>query len=507
MTALKQKLLLVLLALVVVNPTLVYAQSSGVSYENTYQGVQGSIEQYLCTPSDPPNGHDLETCINKLYRFGISFGAIALVFFMVMAGYFYMTGGEGSKTKAKGIFQNAIIGMAILLGSYVLLSFINPSLVIIKPIQPPIFTAADLPRCEDVGFEDDCVLPDGTRTGSAGFGAKIACPGNKIVSAKGLGLPTKQADEQICEPFGRKLLALKSISGWYITDTIGSGHRSQCHAAGNPYSGTCADIGLSDKSTANWNKMCKAILALGDVQPVNEADKGASDCGQHHDYGGTGPHLHNNWRSGGGGGSGGSSSSGGSRPNCEPVSGTQGVCGDGGTSHAGLDWSNTDPALQTAFNNLKGRYPGISAKQVFRSPQYGAHMRSVWEAKALLSGWSDAEVKSYGQYCSSLGIQYVTKADVNNFDATDKAWVDQHFRDHFSGLSSPTTCKSDHGSGIAVDILGGANTSAFETAAAGFGLCHSVPKSMSAHGVTMTPDTNHWALKSKIPGGKCYSYI
>lgn len=135
----------------------------------TGHGVDESISKYLCTP-DPANlGTDLYNCISKLYRFGIAFGAVALVFFVVLAGYTYITGGEAAKEKGKSILISALTGMAIILSSYVLLSFINPDLVKIKPIQPPIFSASDLPKCEDVGLGVNCVLPNGqVTTGGAG---------------------------------------------------------------------------------------------------------------------------------------------------------------------------------------------------------------------------------------------------------------------------------------------------------------------------------------------------
>ncbi|HEX3095976.1 MAG TPA: transglycosylase SLT domain-containing protein [Patescibacteria group bacterium] len=137
----------------------------------TYQGVDQSISAYLCAPDESNLGASLFTCIKKVYRFGVAFGAIALVFFVVVAGYLYIVGGEASKAKGKAMFISTLTGMVIILSSYVLLSFINPDLVKIKPIQAPIFSASDLPKCADVGYGVNCVLPDGqvsTPGGGAG---------------------------------------------------------------------------------------------------------------------------------------------------------------------------------------------------------------------------------------------------------------------------------------------------------------------------------------------------
>ncbi len=307
----KTKLFILLLGIVILNPTLVLAQNTNANTASQAsaqlpqynRGVDTSIKDFLCAPSEVPDGQDLARCINRVYKFGVAFGAFALVFFIVWAGYMYMVGGEAAKGKAKGMIMNSLAGMGLLLGSYVLLSFINPNLVAYRPIAPPTFQA-NWPDCEDVGFEEDCLIvaPDGTTTavpGGGSGGSKVECPGGKIVSAKGLGLPTKQADEQICEAFGKLIVQAKpKLSGldWRITDTIGSGHLSSCHKSGNAYSGTCADIGLNVKTTANWNQVCRAMKEVG-LSPVNEADGNASDCPKYGTYSTTtGAHIHVNWR-------------------------------------------------------------------------------------------------------------------------------------------------------------------------------------------------------------------
>ncbi len=171
MFSLKQKIQTILITILLLNPTFVFAQTS---QQPQYGGVDQSISEYLCTPSEQADGRDLERCINKMYRFSIAFGAIALVFFIVFAGYMYITGGETGKGKAKGILQNALIGIGLLLGAYVLLGFINPNLLLFKTIQPPIFEADDIALCADLGFGENCVIADGhnayysTGTGTLG---------------------------------------------------------------------------------------------------------------------------------------------------------------------------------------------------------------------------------------------------------------------------------------------------------------------------------------------------
>lgn len=137
-----------------------------------YSGVDETIKEYLCTPETDSPETVLVDCLNKVYRFGVAIGAIALVFFFVLAGYYYIVGGEQSKEKGKTIFTSSLIGMVIILTSYVLLSFINPGLIEFKPIQPPIFIDPKLPGCGDVGFGEKCLitLPDGSKVPGVGDG-------------------------------------------------------------------------------------------------------------------------------------------------------------------------------------------------------------------------------------------------------------------------------------------------------------------------------------------------
>lgn len=168
----QNKILALLLLIIVLNPGLAMAQPQQPQTGNElpkYSGVEQSIEQYLCTPSATAAGQDLANCINKMYRFAIAFGAIAVVFFLVVAGYTYITGGESGKEKGKAILRNALIGLAMLLGTYLLLGFVNPQLTIFKPINPPVFNDPGLPdSCEELGYDPNCgIVEEGAPEGGS----------------------------------------------------------------------------------------------------------------------------------------------------------------------------------------------------------------------------------------------------------------------------------------------------------------------------------------------------
>lgn len=313
-----------LMCIILANPLLAMAQGTTPAPAATsadvpvYQNVQQSVENFLCTPSEGPDDRALEKCINKIYRFGISFGAIALVFFVVFAGYTYIAGGESGKSKAKEIIQNSLVGMALLLGSYVLLRFINPELVVFKPIQPPIFIAEELPTCAALGLGEDCTIHGSetesiTRTadGAGRSGTAIECKGGVIPMPS--TIPHTSSASRICKDLADKLILLKSRTEipWIVTSTIRSGNaESGCHGANASKAGNCADVQvLNTRQYAynkngggsvdpRWGEFCEAVNGLGSVNFANEASNTAK-CESIRKYKvhtfTSGPHLHINF--------------------------------------------------------------------------------------------------------------------------------------------------------------------------------------------------------------------
>jgi hypothetical protein len=106
-------------------------------------GVDSQIKQYLCAPpadgADVSGNSSLFTCINQLYKFAIVVAAVVGVFFIVIAGYLYMSSGgndESVKT-AKDMLTSTIASLVILMAGYILLKAINPDLIQFHPISPP----------------------------------------------------------------------------------------------------------------------------------------------------------------------------------------------------------------------------------------------------------------------------------------------------------------------------------------------------------------------------------
>ncbi len=81
------------------------------------------------------------------------------MFFIALAGYYYILGGESAKEKAKTLISSVIAGLVIIFASFILLKFINPDLIHFKTIQPPQLSGVgNLPDCSKVGLGDQCAL-------------------------------------------------------------------------------------------------------------------------------------------------------------------------------------------------------------------------------------------------------------------------------------------------------------------------------------------------------------
>ncbi len=164
MNKLKKIILTLLLLELFISYTPVSAQVTPYNYA-TEAGVEAQIRKYLCapTPVDPSqtnitngalnsqsnfqqqaafnntNSGDLYRCINQMYKFAIILAGVVGVFFIVIAGYVYMSaeGNDEAVTKAKDILVSTISSMVILMAGYILLRAINPDLVRFNSVQPP----------------------------------------------------------------------------------------------------------------------------------------------------------------------------------------------------------------------------------------------------------------------------------------------------------------------------------------------------------------------------------
>ena len=98
------------------------------SYQNT------ALDNFYSSSAGGSNS--LGTYFSNLFKIALSAGAILAVVRLVWAGYNYMGSDMWStKDKAKGIIQEVVWGMLLLLGTYLILYQINPCILNLDILQ------------------------------------------------------------------------------------------------------------------------------------------------------------------------------------------------------------------------------------------------------------------------------------------------------------------------------------------------------------------------------------
>ncbi|MEK7512829.1 MAG: pilin [Patescibacteria group bacterium] len=78
----------------------------------------------------PGGGGQVTTFIEQLYQFGLGVAGILAVAMIVVGGIYYsLSGAVDKRSEGKDMILSALLGVVLLLGSYVLLNTINPRLV------------------------------------------------------------------------------------------------------------------------------------------------------------------------------------------------------------------------------------------------------------------------------------------------------------------------------------------------------------------------------------------
>jgi hypothetical protein len=248
-----------------------FAQSPSPDYSKA--GVSTQIETYLCNPTDTTGGI-LYKCINQIYKFAIVVASVMGVFFIVIAGYVYMSaeGNSESTTKAKDILVSTITALVILFGGYALLNTINPDLVqfhgnTLQPVNiaaPAVTTVTPVTTACNQTF---------------GGSASVGCSGSSCVNVSsytsshdcssngGVCLLSQQAAQK-----AQNLINNFNQAGAGCTLKISAAIESatgpsisSCHS-----NGTCADFNLIPYNSTCAQAFYNAAQAAGAVSLLDE---------------------------------------------------------------------------------------------------------------------------------------------------------------------------------------------------------------------------------------------
>lgn len=78
----------------------------------------------------------LPELVKYIFNFSIMIAGLAAFFMLVFGGFRYLTsvGNAAAQKDARDIISSAIVGLLLLLASYLLLQVINPDILILKPL-------------------------------------------------------------------------------------------------------------------------------------------------------------------------------------------------------------------------------------------------------------------------------------------------------------------------------------------------------------------------------------
>ena len=253
----------------------------------------------------------LQTIFN--YIIGL---AIALATVMIIYGgvRYSTTDALGGKKEGKAIVQDALWGLALALGSYLILNTINPDLLKFD---------LDLPKVEKIDSSvGGKVSAAKFSAGSMGLGTGATQNGQTFTSAsnrlivKCPSALTAANGWPICPEFLQKLQSAASAAGVTITVTQtfkkggGTPSKSDCHQPGgtSPYAGSCADVAVNGavRNSPKWDSFCQAVGSTPGLFTNNEASNSVG-CTKYvgkdnTTNASTGPHLHILYTGGSGGG-------------------------------------------------------------------------------------------------------------------------------------------------------------------------------------------------------------
>src|SRR3989344_648027 len=89
--------------------------------------ASAASEETVGARSGPPN--DWLSYAKFIFPFALSTAAVLSVIMLIIAGLEMMTASEGMRSDAKEKIQNALFGLAVALGIYLILNTVNPALL------------------------------------------------------------------------------------------------------------------------------------------------------------------------------------------------------------------------------------------------------------------------------------------------------------------------------------------------------------------------------------------
>jgi len=253
------------------------------------------------TISYPPfaEAENIADLVIKLYNYALGISGTLAVIMIVYGGLKYLSspGNPSALTDAKDIIYNAVFGIVILTGAFLVLNTINPSLTKLKirpgnitPLAPVASSTSVLPGNGDILLQTYAAQlsfhANITDVGDCGNGNANASANLRDVAQGNLPMVCSHGCSNIrpngCSPGGGSNITLDQTmlnalvmlysenqqSGSFIINSLASGdHRNGSYH----YAGKAVDLDSSSKVLAAWNSVVNYLKDRGATRAFCEA--------------------------------------------------------------------------------------------------------------------------------------------------------------------------------------------------------------------------------------------
>lgn len=172
MTTLRRIILTIILTLIAVFPTAIAvhaADEPGFTFEPVKPNLQINIPTLKFSDIQVRSEGGIPTEVSipwigdyiaALYRWAVPVGAVLATIVIMVAGVIWLTSaGTGSLSTAKDWITNAILGLMLLVGSYVILNLVNPELVRFGALRVRLVSRVELGVDDHASDEPPATTP------------------------------------------------------------------------------------------------------------------------------------------------------------------------------------------------------------------------------------------------------------------------------------------------------------------------------------------------------------
>lgn len=262
---------LILLALAGITTSAIVFGIPEITFAQTTTAPEYKLLEPLpfITKEGSTNKTDVTTYIPGAVQLMIGVAGVLAVIMIMFGGIKFMsTDAFQGKNDARAIIWNAVWGLILTIGAYVILNTINPTLVTLNLNIDKLPIRGEIPGTGVGGSTGGGATPISAR--DAGCSDCVPLPANVPAKAPGQGCAQPgpcSVDRNVAQKLSNLATRLEQENiQWLVSESFPPtrGHLAECQQLNKPLSGTCVDVSLqSERSAANIKKFIDESSAVG----------------------------------------------------------------------------------------------------------------------------------------------------------------------------------------------------------------------------------------------------